>query len=220
MRIVSGMAFETQIVLARYTRAMIARYEDGGELDASDHDFILELLAGHPFATQKMGHGVRAFTVERDSRFHQTRHLVLHRHDGSTTDFSYLKCIGIGGPRQYALRALRDAVASQILTFRSRAFAGSIGATCAVHGDTIGIRSAHVDHCPPNTFIALALEWMAREGLDLDRIRLAPPRDGEIGLRLEDESVLVSWRQFHAARAELRITCAQANLRAPRKVTA
>lgn len=55
------------------------------------HLFLLALLSRHPRAAEKIGPGIKHFTVEHAQ--HGTRCFYLTDMDGSKTDFSYLKCV-------------------------------------------------------------------------------------------------------------------------------
>jgi hypothetical protein len=62
--------------------------------DSEDGQLLLALIQQHPKAEEKIGCGVAYFTTARrwDNGI-PTKHFVLHRIDGTSTDFSYLKCL-------------------------------------------------------------------------------------------------------------------------------
>lgn len=217
--IVDGRRFATAGALEQFVREMMAVYRDGERLTDGDATFIRELLAAHPEAEHKVGVGVAGFSVATDAMTRRTRHFVLHRTDGSNTDFSYRKCIYGATERRQVLSALRVAVVDQVLAFRRTAFGPSQAITCPVHGDLVPRNGGHVDHVPPDTFVALVARWMASAGGRVD-LALAPNQDGQVGTRLHDSATIASWQAYHAAHARLRITCAKANLslRGPRMV--
>uniref|UniRef100_A0A383VIK8 Uncharacterized protein n=1 Tax=Tetradesmus obliquus TaxID=3088 RepID=A0A383VIK8_TETOB len=64
-------------------------------LQSSDGAVLMQLLQRHHNAAQKTGCGISHFTVQCSSvgGFKPAPHFVLHRKDGSSTDFSYNKCI-------------------------------------------------------------------------------------------------------------------------------
>lgn len=55
------------------------------------HSFLCALVALHPRATEKIGAGVKHFTVEH--ALHGTRCFYITRVDGTKTDFSTGKCV-------------------------------------------------------------------------------------------------------------------------------
>ena len=56
-----------------------------------DNAFLLELLKKHPRAVEKIGAGVKHFTVENAKG--GTRCFYVIRADGSRSDFSFMKCL-------------------------------------------------------------------------------------------------------------------------------
>jgi hypothetical protein len=64
-------------------------------LQSADGAFLMPLLQRHHDAAGKTGCGITHFTVECSSVgvFKPVPHFVLHRKDGTSTDFSYNKCI-------------------------------------------------------------------------------------------------------------------------------
>jgi hypothetical protein len=55
------------------------------------HSFLCSLLALHPQASEKIGAGIKHFTVE--PALHGTRCFYLTRIDGTRDDFSTGKCV-------------------------------------------------------------------------------------------------------------------------------
>jgi hypothetical protein len=72
-------------------REIIAAIENGELVTGDDAEFLLWLLDRHPRAAEKIGQGVAGFTVQSASM--GTRCFVVHRMDGSSTDFSFQSCI-------------------------------------------------------------------------------------------------------------------------------
>ena len=55
------------------------------------HSFLVALISRHPRSKEKIGPGIIHFAVE--PALHGTRCFYLTRIDGSSTDFSYFKCV-------------------------------------------------------------------------------------------------------------------------------
>jgi uncharacterized protein DUF3223 len=72
-------------------REIIGTVENGELVKDDDTEFLLWLLDRHPRAAEKVGCGVAGFTVQ-DAQI-DTRCFVVHRADGSSTDFSFYSCI-------------------------------------------------------------------------------------------------------------------------------
>ena len=204
--------FPSQKAALAFAREIRDRYGDGDRIAPADAAFLEDLLRLHPEADQKIGKGVASFSVQTDPIFGTTRHFVVHRKDGSSTDFSFKSCIEGSSARRDVLSALREAVADQITGFKNEAFDGKTEVLCTVRGVPTGFRDAHVDHIPPRTFSALVTGWLRREGIDLEDIAVTPPADNQYLTTMTDEEQINSWQQFHRKYAALRIVCSGANL--------
>lgn len=63
----------------------------GVELDAHAQAFMMDLLRRHPEAEKKIGTGIRAIRITNSK--YGNRCFEAIRVDGTSTDFSYLKCL-------------------------------------------------------------------------------------------------------------------------------
>jgi hypothetical protein len=142
-----------------------------------------------------------------------TRCFVVHRVDGSSTDFSFYSCITAPDSTALARKAMRRAIADQVTEFK-RASAARGPLVCAVTGQALSWDNAHVDHAP-SVFAALADDWAARVG-GYPAIRLTPAADGQMGRTLTPGDA-EAWADFHRANAQLRIVSRLANLSLLRK---
>lgn len=204
--------FPSQQAALAFARAIRDRYGDGDKVAPADAAFLEDLLRLHPEADQKIGVGVANFSVQTDPVFGRTRHFVVHREDGSSTDFSFKSCIEGSSIRRDALSALREAVADQVTGFKNEAFAGRSEVLCAVRGVPTRFCDAHVDHIPPWTYSALVTEWLQHEGIKLEDVAVTPPADNQHLATMTDARQLHSWQRFHREHARLRIVCSEANL--------
>lgn len=186
-------------------RKVLYAYGIGERVTDDEHcEFLSDILAMHPEDTAKIGCGVSHFSVESNG---PTRGFWLTRTDGTRTDFSVFACLTPPSRRSNALAAMRLAVAPSIRRFRE-----SCGATmCALTGDPLDIRTAHIDHADP-TFIELAEAFAASIGSHLVNIAVAPTTDGSTKTELADDGVRAAWVKYHDERATLRAVLPLANL--------
>lgn len=84
-------SFETQGAANLYIKELLNRQPLKVILPEPQHSFLFALLSRHPRAMEKIGPGIKHFTVEHAA--YGTRCFYLARVDGSDTDFSYLKCV-------------------------------------------------------------------------------------------------------------------------------
>lgn len=183
---------------------IVERTANGQMVSDKDEAFLRSLLDRHPCAADKIGAGVAGLTVEAIGM--GTRWFMLHRFNGTRTDFSYYKCITSPSEVGLARMAVRRAVAEQVIVFK-QASAARGALVCAVTGEILDWDGAHVDHAPP-TFVALADLWAEHAG-GYNTIQLLPTADGELGRRMADP---VPWAAFHRDRAKLRIVSRLTNL--------
>lgn len=81
----------TKLALEVRVRGLLHQAQLGVELDASDQAFMTDLLRRHPEAEKKIGPGIRAVRVTTSK--YGNRCFEAIRVDGTSTDFSYLKCL-------------------------------------------------------------------------------------------------------------------------------
>ena len=74
-----------------FLQTMLNRYDIGDRVGAADEEVLHAVLALHPNADEKIGCGVKHFSV-RSADF-GTRCFWINRPDGTTEKFSYKTCI-------------------------------------------------------------------------------------------------------------------------------
>ncbi len=150
------------------------RYPDSDLIVGDDHIFLSELLWIHPEAGDKIGAGISHFTVATDAVFGRTRHFVVHRSDGTSTDFSFHACLNGRNERGDRLEAMRRAIEPDILAFRNQAFESGMEIRCSVDGSVLTHNSCHVDHTAPKTFLVIAGDWLEDSSLSLVSSAVSP----------------------------------------------
>ena len=210
--IIASLTFPSKKKAKEFFRAIRDRYADGVNIALEDDGYLRELVAIHSEAETKIGCGISHFTVETDTTFGTTRHFMIHRNDGSSTDVSFLSAIDGRNERRDRLEALRRAIEDQILEFRANAFAQGQVILCPFRGIPITEASCHVDHEPPQTFVNLVDAWLASEGLQIGDLLITPPADNQIVTEMIDEFQRSSWQLFHRENARLRLLSPLGNL--------
>jgi Protein of unknown function (DUF3223) len=74
-----------------YLKAMLRRYDVGDRVNAADAAVLEAALARHPEAKEKIGTGVRDFSV-RSADF-GSKCFWVNRTDGTTVKFSHKACV-------------------------------------------------------------------------------------------------------------------------------
>lgn len=206
-----GKEFPTKKSVKDYCREILRKSAPHFPLPA-DHQFLLDLLALHPRAKDKIGCGVRSFMVQVDPVWKTTRHFQLLRTDGSTTDWSFSTCLDGENHRANAIAALRHATSAQIIEFKRDQFDASEFIKCPFTGDLVTFNTCHVDHAAPDTFSALVTKWLTLSGITPDQVKLKPNCDNQWACEMTDPEQIKSWLEFHYAGASLRIVSPRANM--------
>lgn len=207
-----SLHFPTKNAAKTFFRGMRDRYRDGQRIAEEDDQHLRHLVAIHPEAEAKVGSGISHFTVETERRFGTTRHFVIHRIDGSSTDVSFLSAIDGTNDRGDRLEALRRAIEDHVVSFRDSTFASKEEIRCPFRGTLVTRSSYHVDHKGPRTFIRLVEEWLEEERLRLEEVLITPPADNQIVRDMTDKRQLDSWRRFHHTNATLQLVSPLGNL--------
>jgi hypothetical protein len=85
------LRFETQTAARTHLKTMLNRYDPGDRVSATDAVILTAALALHPEASEKIGAGIKDFSV-RTADF-ATKCFWVNRIDGSTVRFSYNACV-------------------------------------------------------------------------------------------------------------------------------
>lgn len=175
-------------------------------LPEREFNALLALLAGHPDVSQKIGPGVVSIDVRPAA--HGTRCFYLTRVDGSSTDFSYLKCLGKPTARQDCHAALRNAIKRDMAVIKTYKLALP-DPRCEVTGLPIDKSNSHVHHAPP-MFDVLADGWLETNGgVEAVAARLENG-DNVYGNELAEDDAR-SWLTWHSERAVLQLVHRSAN---------
>lgn len=215
---IGRMTFKSMKEAESFIRKLRDRYEDDEPISLLDSIFLQGLLELHPEAEQKFGSGLQSFSVRRCD--YGTRGFVIHRTDGTSTDFSFITCLRGADERRDRLNALRHAVDEQVYAFKRAAFEGKSVVPCAIRGTLTSFLDAHVDHVPPTTFRSLVDRWLLSSGFKLETLEISQPRDNQVSTELVNEQQLQSWREYHRQNARLRVVCSEANLSDAKRDTA
>jgi uncharacterized protein DUF3223 len=207
---IGNLSFGTKKAAEDYIREIIASHEVGQYISFELQSFCMALFQMHPNAQEKSGAGVSHFFVALDPDFGRAKCLYLMRRDGTTTDFSWKKCLGAKPDRRALVyRAMRQAIVEDILEFKKGRFQLEDLAPCAVTGKLLRFNEAHVDHKAPKTFIALANQFIAEHSCE--RAEVQSGDSNSSNHRLVDKNLELLWRDWHREHCELRIVSPEQN---------
>lgn len=202
--------------LIKETREILNQYHIGETVSLEDEKFLRDLLNSHPHAQQKIGPGILYFTVEMDSLWKRSKHFSIVRIDGTSTDFSYLKCIT--RPKNNLsvfCQAARSAISDQITDWKRSQWLANTEVSCSICGKQLEFRSCHVDHYPLR-FNKLIQNFIQFYDIDILSVAYVDPKDNDLGRSFKDLEFSHSFAQFHSANMTLRLTCSHCNLTQPK----
>ena len=88
---IGSRTFDTKGTAIEFIQGILYRYDLRVPITGDDHDCVMDLLRKHPKAAEKIGVGVKHFTIEPAEG--GTRCFYITRVDGSRDDFSFLKSL-------------------------------------------------------------------------------------------------------------------------------
>jgi len=197
------MQFTTKKAKKEYIKGILNSYGIHEEVSQEHFDFLLSLLDFHPRAEEKIGSGVVTITVEANDRNTKYKQFVLHRTDGSHTEFSYIKCVDGEVPfsRLFAA-ACRTAIDPQIQEFRALHTAQENNGT-------------HVDH-HITSFKRIVDDFYHNNPIPPDNVVILGFGDNETSKYFADKELEKRFADYHRSRATLKLIPAQENLRKKR----
>lgn len=200
-------------------RAIRDRYPDGVALGHNDHALLCDLISLHSEADEKIGVGISHFTVTTETKFGgRNRHFVLHRHDHSFTDFSFVHCLNPKSKsKNDRILALRQAIKKQTWAFRDQELSSGRRIVCPFEKVVLTRETCQIDHEAPRTFEALVVAWLASLQITIEAVQITPPADNQLVGEMTDEVQIASWQSFHQNNARLRLLSVKGNLSGARR---
>jgi hypothetical protein len=209
--VIDGYVFTSKAALGDAIRSILNSYHAGDTLAPDDADFMEDVLAMHPHASEKIGAGVKGFCVEINPTFKQKQFAVIRR-DGTRTDFSFNKCLRAPTHKARFLQACRQAIAAGVLVYRTAYFANNPNPICELTGEYLTPNTSHVDHAPPHTFRWIAETFMQRYRVNVDTVVLQSGGDNSHTI-LMPKDLEALWIDYHWQYAQLRVISASENMR-------
>lgn len=193
-----GIDFDSQKDLLKCIRAIIKENPKFIDLREDLYEFMLDLLKLHPNAKQKIGCGVKSFRIDDD-------HFQVIRIDGSTTDFSFHRCVsgGLSKLRMFKVAA-REAVQQQIDEFRSQF-------------NWIDLIGKHVDHKNPS-FNQIVEDFIKERKIDLELVEISGMGDEETTQFFSDIWLRRDFADYHKDHAILQLLDAKENMKKGLKI--
>jgi len=172
----------------------------GKWLNEEETKIINDLLKYHKEYESKKGMGIIGFKIQKN--YYNKRGFILHRTNGSSTDFSYLKCLQPQTLNSKIKSACRTAITEDILNFKREAFKNSPTLICPLSKEILTFNSCDVDHFNP-TFIEIFNEWIKAKKVSKQDINST--EDNSVRTLFTNKDLEKSFREFHNSKCNLRI---------------
>ena len=201
---IGSIIFPSKKEAHNYTQERLKTHGFGTvDVTDSDFEFLCDLIRSHPDADRKIGCGIKQFILSKDacsSAFRPSYHTRFIRVDGSSEDFSWVKCCGTSitrTPKSRLNEALRASTTNQILTTKRNGI-------CCVCGKSDGILC--VDHYPI-TFKELTDNFLRDYPVGTNPKSFDKDSDSRDIFREKDRVFREAWQHYHEVNAGLRVLC-------------
>jgi hypothetical protein len=221
--LINGKQFKTKIDITEHFRSILYSNEISIPIKGECFNDVCDLLKHHIEYDEKIGVGVESITIEyhKDLLTNKTAkhpHFQINRLDGTSIDFSFVKCIGyintskstnlkhIGDVKQ----AMRFIIKQQINEFRNDCFNTKKYLVCPILNINFSIKTCHIDHAPPKTFDVLVFDFLSMNNLNFNDIELLDING--IFSTFKNTELRDKWYQYHKENAIIRATHKAGNL--------
>lgn len=180
------------------------------KIEPPEFDYIYSILESHPESKQKIGCGVKNIWIKKT--IYKNNGFFIERTDGTSTDFSYYRCL-YGNNRKLNIQsAFRSAIRQQIYDFKINAFKNNPILFCPITEKEVSLKNCHVDHEEP-TFKELLENFVEVKDIDLNKLEIGGiNKDNSMNNFIVDYKIRRDWEEYHKRNAQLRITSKKGNL--------
>lgn len=211
---IAGQLFNKKDELREYIRNILHTYSKGDELSKLHVEFMTEVLERHPQAADKIGVGIETMAIRLNPVYGQ-KEFYLIRLDGTSTDFSFERCLTPRTALADFKSACRVAIVPDVLAFKNGFWdrQGAAPFHCPFTNEELFFDSCHIDHQPPNTFDQIVMSFIREYGIDVNAQELDGAKmDNSFQLRIANPMIEKQFIQYHKEKATLRVVSKTANL--------
>ena len=195
-----------------YFKNILNSYKRKESLNERDFQDVVNLLAIHPDAENKVGVGIKEIII--DETKYKTKCFNAIRRDSSQEIFSYLKCInGDLSPLTKFSKTCRDVISEDLRRVKLSFFKqNSIKrkVRCQETGKLSTWEELNIDHRQPNTFSMIVDRFIELHNIDLSSIEYVESIDNMFSFK--DEDLAQRFRKYHKEKANLRLVRKDLNL--------
>ena len=196
--------FSTQKKLEERCKGIKHNNLNSNICEVKDVSFLTNLLSRHPKSLQKLGVGLKEFSVRKNGNDFC---FWITRIDDTSEDFSYISCISPPSIQTIQNEAFRNEIRPQIQEFRDLSGDSSVCPVCRLIKTVF-----HVDHdCP--LFHDLVTKFNSTQ----THCNLETMKNKQDQIIFIDRNFAQLWIEYHQNFASLRIICSDCNLSRPKK---
>ena len=205
--ILNNVNYETKTEVHKLIKNILHKYQIDDVVNAEDKTILSDLLGYHQNFPQKRGCGIADFLIYINS--YNRRGFKLIRLDGSSTDFSYMKCITHQSLASKVKECCREAVSLDIRNFKTNQFSDKKEMICPYSKEVVTQGNCHVHHQFPS-FLEIFDEWYNSKTITESDISKSV--DNSEARKFVNEDLKKDFREFHYRIANLQIVSIKANL--------
>lgn len=206
-----NITFSSKAKIINFLKMVLNQQDHSKFLSGSRLNVVLDVFKDHQdydTITQGLPYdiGVRRCHVNpRNNQFY------IMRIDGTTEAFSYMTALTPKSKLRKVKEALRYAIKEQTIAFKENYFAENATrgkhCVCPVTKLKITKKNSHLDHYPVQ-FDEIVDAWLKEYNLDFNNFPTYAKNEAEY---ISDESLLDSFRRYHAKVAKYRVVLALVN---------
>jgi hypothetical protein len=198
--------FSSKEKVRKHAAAIRDKYPDDSPItNQADVEFLMDLIARHVTAGNKIGVGIKHFFVDT-APLGFGKCFWIERIDGTRTDFGVPSCLEDIG--RINRRSLRFAIREHVQQFTRDNLSGDTFVS-AYSGKTFPRDEAHVDHVTP--FETIVTTFFTSKNIDVDGCLLTRSVDSNEEPAWEDPGLIAEFVEYHNTHA-LRIVHCRENL--------
>lgn len=193
--VLGKLTFPSVNVATKYVRERLNSigYKTVESTDCDEYEFMMDLVSNHPRASDKVGLGIRRFTLQPNALQKNACHVTFERVDGSVDVLSWRKCSGMAIQKHIGY-LLREAVSGHIGTFRQ-------GKVCMDCGSSLNL---HVHH-NGLSFKQIVQRFVALNGMPVSLDCVVDVNTGVSSLK--DVATSQRFAEYHNSVCDLVVVC-------------
>lgn len=198
-------------------KEILNKYEYKGSvsdaLNEEDFFYMRQIIKNHPDYIEKRGVGIACMFVGK-APSKDTKCFYVLRHDGTSVDFSYIKCVNKPVSKITLFsKVLRDVVKNQIEEYR-QGYIKNNGKFSEISGNKV-LGSGHIDHYGELNFNGIVKLFIDTYGINISNISYIKKPDTVI-FTDEHKNIAFDFYDFHKQKAKLRFVAPSENLKRKR----